>query len=158
MTTALSLGKSSSPDRKKLPVPAKKKSSSVAKRKPKRKITKKEVNVDFDYLKGNFFRTIHADGAIGSVTSLGYIHMAFFSERPAIPQRITQKGQLDESTGAVLLGDKRDTISRNSIVREMEVDVMFDIKTANKLQQWLGERIKELETHEQVLAKFGKEL
>jgi hypothetical protein len=47
--------------------------------------------IAFEYIKSNLFRVIHADGAIGGVTPSGNLHLAFFSERPAIPRMIVHK-------------------------------------------------------------------
>lgn len=42
--------------------------------------------IRFNYIKSAQFRVIHADGAIGGVTPNGFIHMALFNERAAIPR------------------------------------------------------------------------
>ena len=50
--------------------------------------TKSEPNeVAFDYIKTSDFRIIWADGAIGGPTARGYVHVALYAERPAIPRR-----------------------------------------------------------------------
>src|SRR3989442_6878794 len=48
----------------------------------------KPQDVTFHYIKSSQFRVVHADGIIGGVTPRGLIHIAVFSERPAIPQVI----------------------------------------------------------------------
>jgi hypothetical protein len=101
------------------------------------------ARVAFDYIKGQFFRVVHADGVIGSVTPTGHIHMAIFSERPAIPRRlvmgIDKAGQPTEII-------PNETVSRDSIIREIDVDVHMSLLSARSIQQWLDERIKELST------------
>lgn len=96
--------------------------------------------IPFDYIKSQLFRVIRADGAIGSVTPNGHIHFALYSERPAIPRRLVH--ELSE-TG--VLGPPIDdqTESRQSIVREMDVDVFMTIEGAKSLHEWLGTKIKE---------------
>lgn len=102
--------------------------------------------VAFDYVKGQNFRVIRADGLIGGVTPSGFIHMAFFSERPAIPRRlvykITPEGQLGDEIGS-------EKVSRDSIVREMDVDLFINLPTAISLRKWLDERISEAQAREQ---------
>ena len=95
--------------------------------------------VAFDYIKGQLFRVVRADGAIGSVTPNGHIHMAFYSERPAIPRR--QVYRLSEGK----LGEEivPERLTRGSIVREMDVDVFLTLSVAEHLHVWLGQRIEE---------------
>lgn len=98
--------------------------------------------VAFDYIKTAQFRSIHADGAIGGITPNGNIHLAFYSERPAIPRRVVQR-----VTPSGALGDEvqERRESRNSIVRELDSDLFLSLSVAKGVQKWLGERIAELE-------------
>ena len=48
-----------------------------------------EHEVAFDFIKSEYFRVIHADGALGGPTPQGLVHMAFYSERPPIPRRMS---------------------------------------------------------------------
>ena len=74
-----------------------------------------------------------------SITPLGQIQFALFSERQAIPQRVVQKLNDD---GA--LGDIVETVTRDSIVREVEVAVTMDPDTAMVLAAELIARVNEL--------------
>jgi len=94
--------------------------------------------VVFDYIKGANFRPIRADGAIGSVTPNGHIHMALYSERLAIPRRMVHELLENGVVGAI-----REAETRNSVVREMEVDIFLDLRTAESIHEWLRERIEE---------------
>jgi hypothetical protein len=91
--------------------------------------------VSFDFIKANDFRVIWVDGAIGSITAHGHVHLACYSERPAIPRR--QVFKVDPETGA--LGDliPEKTIGRNAYVREMSCDAMMTPDVARSLGQWL---------------------
>ena len=97
------------------------------------------ARVAFDYIKSQLFRVVRADGVIGGLTPNGHVHMAFFSERPAIPRRqvfqLTPEGTLGEML-------PNETVSRDSIVREMDVDVFMTIDTAKLLYAWLDEKIR----------------
>lgn len=95
--------------------------------------------IEFDYIKSNFFRVVRADGAFGGLSPNGAIHMGIYSERQPIPKKVVhavQEGKL----GPELL-EKRDV--RKSIIREMEVDVVLDITQAIGLRQWLDEKIQQ---------------
>ncbi len=91
--------------------------------------------VAFDFIKANDFRVVWADGAIGSITAHGHVHIALYSERPAIPRR--QVFKVDLETGALgeLIPEK--TIGRNAYVRELACDVMMTPDVARSMGQWL---------------------
>ena len=95
--------------------------------------------VNFDYIKSQHFRVIHMDGAIGGLTPNGHIHMSLYSERPAIPRRIVH------SLEGNRLGDEiqSERITRDAIVREMDVDVQMTINAAIALRDWLDRQIQE---------------
>ena len=97
------------------------------------------TSVQFHYIKSNSFRVVHTDGFIGSLTPSGYIHMASYSERPAIPQLITQR--LSESG----LGETESTTGRDGIVREIDIDLVMSLDVARSMRDWINERIDELE-------------
>lgn len=99
-------------------------------------------SVKFHYLKATQFRTIHADGVIGNVTPRGNIHMAMYSERPAIPREMVHKINPDGTLGEI---DEKETIVREGIVREMEVDVLMNIEIARSIKNWLEDQIKKAE-------------
>ena len=80
------------------------------------------------------------DGAIGGLTPRGSVHMAIYSEKSAIPREqefhVSDQGQL---------GKLQETVSREGIIRELEVDVIMDLESARNLKTWLDENIKTLE-------------
>jgi hypothetical protein len=87
--------------------------------------------VKFHLVKGNFFRVIHADGAIGGITPGREIFVSLYSERGAIPQLIEQSINADGSLGE----EKR--FGKEGIVREIEVGVMLNADTAKRIAEWL---------------------
>lgn len=95
----------------------------------------------FDYLKGPDFRVVWADGAVGALTPDNQVQFTLFSERYAIPRR--QVFAIDEETGQLgnEIFEKR--ISRQSVVRELACDVHMTLDTAQKLAEWLLERVQE---------------
>jgi hypothetical protein len=88
--------------------------------------------VKFHLVKGNFFRVIHADGAIGGITPAREIFLSLFSERGAIPQLIEQSINADGS-----LGEEIKRSGKDGIVREIEVGVMLNAQTAQRIAEWL---------------------
>src|SRR4051812_48004722 len=82
--------------------------------------------VEFDFIKSNFFRVIRADGAFGGIAPSGSIHMQIYSERQPIPTKVThpvENGQV----GPEILARRQ---GRKAIVREVEIDVVFDLPQA----------------------------
>ena len=98
-----------------------------------------EREVTFTFMKSNFFRVIHADGAWGGVSPRGDIHITFYNERGAIPDKsivtLSDSGEV-----------KRERNERSSaIVREVEADVIVDLPTAMQLHAWLTDKIELLQ-------------
>src|SRR5713226_7895194 len=97
-----------------------------------------KTQIKFDFIKSNYFRTIHADGVWGGVNGHLDVAMAFYSERPAIPQQIVvsiENGKLGNE-----LEDKR--VGRDAVIRDVEISVTMNIEVARSFRQWLDERIK----------------
>src|SRR5438552_11957846 len=99
-----------------------------------------QEEVDFKYVKSNFFRVIHADGAWGGVSPKGGIHMSFYNERAALPD----SSKLIFSKSGELLGPEQYHAS-SRIVRELECNVIIDFSTARELRDWLSETIGRIE-------------
>ena len=107
--------------------------------------------IRFDYIKGNHFRVIHVDGAHGGLNpEPGYIGMSLFSERWPIPRQVTYVLKDNGSLGDELLNER---VTRDAIVREVEAEIMMNIKTAKKIHTWLGDKIK---TADQFIKKIEK--
>jgi hypothetical protein len=96
------------------------------------------TTVPFHYIKSNFFRVVHTDGAMGSVSPAGLIFVTLYSERVAIPQ--TMVHEITE-TGQVGPEHTEERVSRNGIVREVEVGALMSVDTATHIVAWLQEKI-----------------
>ena len=105
--------------------------------KPKSNGENNQDRVRFHYLKSSGYRVIHVDGAIGGPTPSGYIHMSMYSERNAIPIEQVQPINKDGS-----LGDPIETVKRDGVVRDMEIDAIMSIGTAKLIRDWLDSHIK----------------
>jgi hypothetical protein len=93
-------------------------------------------SLTFHYLKSNLFRVIHVDGAIGGMTPRGLIHMTIYSERAAIPKKVSQ---VIHSDGRI--GDEIGREGLEGVVREMEADLIFRLEDAVSLRDWLDDQI-----------------
>jgi len=107
--------------------------------------------VRFHYIKSNYFRVVHVDGAHGGVTPDGNIFFSAYSQRAPIPQITTHKV---DAEGSVAEEIREERITKDGIVREVEVGIMMDIATAESLHKWLGEKI---EASKELRKKASKE-
>jgi hypothetical protein len=104
--------------------------------------TKRENPQDlkFKYEKSEFFRTIHVDGVWGCVTPNMGIQIAFWNERFPLPNlveyRVLEDGSIEEFSRDI----------PDTIIREVEVSLAFDVETAEMLIDWLSERVEEIYT------------
>ncbi len=114
-------------------MPTKKKPKAPAKRK-----AEKPATVTFHYIKSPQHRTIHVDGAYGSVTPQGAILVCFFNERFPIPRETTH----DVLDGNVA-GEPRSRESKEGIVREIDVAAVFRPSAARRVGQWLIDKADE---------------
>lgn len=96
----------------------------------------------FHYLKSSGFRSIHVDGAIASpLPAKQGVHLAMYSERGAIPQQVDHEVDENGRLGPEVSGSR---VSREGIVRELEVDLFMDVDTVAGLHALLGTVLKEM--------------
>lgn len=100
--------------------------------------------VRFHYLKSTGFRVVVSDGVIGGLTPSGFLHLAFYNERPAIPK--TTEQNIDEFGN--LIGKAEVIESKVGIVREIEFDVLLNRDSATDLRDFLTERLKDFDSYE----------
>jgi hypothetical protein len=101
--------------------------------------------LEFHFLKSNYFRVIHIDGAFGGASLDGGIQMVLFSERLPIPDLVVH-----QVSDAGLVGPeiRESRVTRNGIVREAEVLAVMNLRSAKALRAWLDDKITYLETNE----------
>jgi len=105
-------------------------------------LTDVPTEIECHYLKGQNYRSVHADGFYGGVTSRGLIHMAVYSERRPIPKKAFYPVLGSDKQGLFL--DKEDETKRiglEGIIREIEVGIFFDLPSAIELRKWLDNKI-----------------
>lgn len=97
--------------------------------------------VRFHYLKSTQYRVIHSDGAIGGVSAHGYINFSLYSERQAIPREqvfpVMPNGKLGEPIDS-------ESVSREGMVREMDVNVIMGLEQAKSVKDMLEKLITNL--------------
>lgn len=97
-------------------------------------------SITVHYQKSSLFRVIHADGVWGGMTPRAMIQMVFWNERTAIPKNITFS--VDPEKG---LGDEMSRESKEGFVRELEAEILMDLRTAKSFHEWLGDKIRKTE-------------
>ena len=99
--------------------------------------------IRFDYIKGNHYRVVHADGVFGGITHRGLIWATIYSERGAIPVQVTYPVTPERKLGPELM--KKRSV-RDATIREVECSLMMDLNLARSLRGWLDEKIGTLES------------
>lgn len=93
----------------------------------------------FHYLKSNLFRVVHVDGVLGGWTGPGLLHIATYSERPAIPT-VTEHDLIEDQQQ---LGPADLVEGKTGFVRELDIDLMMNFERAVEMRDWLTQRIDE---------------
>jgi hypothetical protein len=95
--------------------------------------------LEFHFIRSPLFRSVPADGAWFNPDATGTIHMVFFNEYAAIPDRIIVN--LDERGMFVSEGQR---IAKQGMTRELEVDVVMNFADAAQFHATLGENLKQI--------------
>ena len=97
-------------------------------------MAKIKKNIEIHNEKYPMYRSVHADGAIGSVTPSNKIALSFYSSRKVIPKSVmyelNDKGLIEKA-----LAVSKD--SKKGIIREIEFSVYMDKSVAIKLYNYL---------------------
>ncbi len=94
--------------------------------------------VTFHYVKSNHFRVVHTSGVFGGLNPDGTLLLSIFSERAPLPDVTVQKVESTGQLGAEIIEARK---ASDGIVRELEVGLNMDIRTAKVMVEWLKERI-----------------
>src|SRR5690242_17148769 len=99
--------------------------------------------ISFHYIKSNLFRVVHADGAVGNITPSGDIFFGIYSQRGPIPQ-IAKVEVLDDGELGEEIPSER--VTKEGVIREVEVGVTMSTTAAQSLIDWLKMKIELVET------------
>ena len=98
----------------------------------------------FHWIKSGYFRVVHADGAYGGISPRGYVHFALYNERAAIP-KLSEREVSTTEDGSVVAGPERTVESREGSIREVEVEIIMDQRTAFEFFEWFKQKIEILQ-------------
>ncbi|MDD3581292.1 MAG: hypothetical protein PHW74_09755 [Desulfobacca sp.] len=101
-----------------------------------------EGTISYDYIKSNQFRVIHVDGVWGGNAPTGFIHMSVFSERWPIPKRTVSQFEPEGKVGDEIT-ERR--VFRDSVVREVDAQLVMSIDVAIRIREWLKDKIANYE-------------
>ena len=99
-----------------------------------------ETEIEFHYIKSNYFRVLNVTGAFGGISPQLSIHMNVFGDRPPITSMIAQT-----ITDEKKIGDETRRTAKKGIVREVEADLVLELETAKVLVEWLNGKIATIE-------------
>ena len=94
----------------------------------------------FKYVVPEEVRDLYVNGAWGGITPRNEIHMHLFSERSAIPEKVTHKINPDGT-----LSIESEVEFGGDFVRLIQASVVFDLKTAISIRNWINDKILFLE-------------
>ena len=101
----------------------------------------RKLNIHF--IKSTQFRVIHASGVWYGGDNQGNLHLTFFNERTPIPQKLV----LNINDKGVVGDVPAQHVTKEGIVREMEVDVILSLPAAWELFNTLGENLKVIQAN-----------
>lgn len=105
-------------------------------------MSSEKQTISFEYMKGNLFRTLHADGVSTQITPDLLIQMIVWNERAPIPKKLVYELREDQTLGDLVVEESN---IKDSIIREVESVLTIDLETAKNLMNRIGDRIKEIE-------------
>lgn len=118
-------------------------------------MTEASKKLRIEYVKSQFFRVLHCDGAFGGTTPRLQLLITFYNERFPIPKVLTYDQTIAGAPGVEVLEERE---SKEGIIREVDVGVVLDLPAAKAFSAWLTAKISELETaREQVLGEHAVE-
>jgi hypothetical protein len=109
--------------------------------------------IRFEYQSANDYRPVFVNGAHGGVSPRGEMVIHFYHERPTLPSSITHELTAGGTIGREIAQDPPSETS--TMIRSIETGIILTYDNARNLHQWLGERLKEMETLEKARAAMA---
>ena|SRR5436190_23367808 len=106
--------------------------------------TEPDRKFKFHFVKSNFYRVIHVDGAWGGMSPKGNIQISVFNERTPIPREVTHEMIAEGDHYSLGKEVASERVGKDGVVREVEADLVLSIDTAEGLYHWLGNKLKEI--------------
>ena len=101
-----------------------------------------DKNIRFHFKKSNLFRVVHADGAWGGLTPELDVFFTLYNSRPPIPEILVHPVQEDGTLGPDIPALN---VSKDGIVREVEVGIIMKPQHVQALIDFLKGRLEQLE-------------
>jgi hypothetical protein len=101
------------------------------------------AKIKFDYIKSNFFRVARADGAWAGTNGFSDVVLSFYSERTPIPRQVVHSITEQKALGDEILAER---ITRDAVVREVEISLSMSLGVAQSLHDLLAQQIREIES------------
>ena len=99
--------------------------------------------VSFHYVKGNFYRALHVDGAYGGLTARGMIAMTVFNERRPVPQKTGSAVVVREGTAELGPEIDAERVGKDGIIRELDGTLYLSFDVARDVAHWLLQKLAE---------------
>lgn len=100
----------------------------------------KPATLRYYYIKSNSYHTIPIDGCFGGRQPRGQFQISFFYERLPIPQIVEH--QIKDTRGSMAkIGDEISRVTKEGVIREVEVGVTMSVEVARIIHVWLGEQL-----------------
>jgi hypothetical protein len=96
--------------------------------------------IEYHFVKSNYFRVLHVTGAYGGITSNLLIHMNVYGDRTPIPKTMGHEIRADNRIGTETRRE-----GKQGVIREVEADIVIDVETAKAMVHWLNDKIVAVE-------------
>jgi hypothetical protein len=104
-------------------------------------VPQRTIQLPIHFIKSSHFRVVHACGVWYGGDSERNLHLTFFNERTAIPKKVVLN--VNEQ-GTIVGEDMQLRDSKEGVIREMEVDIIFSVSAAVEFYKTLGDNLKRL--------------
>lgn len=104
-----------------------------------------QEKIQIHYIKSPHFKSFFATGIFGGVSPNGLVSMAFFVDRPPIPQSIVTSVDVETGKTKEIDGSR---VVKEGVIREVDCNILLDLNTAISLRDWLDKQIANLRSIE----------
>lgn len=98
--------------------------------------------ITFHHIKSDGFKTVFITGATGGATVNSLINMNLYTDRTVIPSELTF--EIDNN---VKLGKEIKRVSKQGVIRDVQVGVLMDLEVAKNLIKFLNDQIAFIESN-----------
>jgi hypothetical protein len=107
-------------------------------------MSKHDPAITFKYIFKYDYNPVYVNGAHGGVSPRGEIVANFYLERQPLPNEITHSINPDGSIAADIVAVDPENLE-STIIRYVSSGVVLNLQNAKALNNWLGDKIVELE-------------